>query len=301
MRHHSWIAGAGMLGAACLLGMLSLASLPAYAKGAPRADVLEHCSWNRPGADPFMGDVVAAVDRYPDIAPQVREALKARMRARQYDEIVVISRDAIRGKGNYDARISDMHFGPGRVCRNVTRSGWSEQMQERGLVYCVQGTCILVPTVCRNVSRITQAAAGPRGAAPGGAAPGAAPADAAPAAPLAGVPVIEHSGSAHGGSFTGGLPPAVVAGLPVLVSDIVRTGSDTLLPSGIGGGSNGGGPPPRGSSVIDSLVPSIILPSLPPTDLSVLPAVPEPQTWAMLLAGLALLACATLRRRPAAT
>ncbi|WP_219135978.1 PEPxxWA-CTERM sorting domain-containing protein, partial [Janthinobacterium sp. UMAB-60] len=62
-----------------------------------------------------------------------------------------------------------------------------------------------------------------------------------------------------------------------------------------------GGPPPRGSSVIDSLVPSIILPSLPPTDLSVLPAVPEPQTWAMLLAGLALLACATLRRRPAAT
>ncbi|KAB8054964.1 hypothetical protein GCN74_24535, partial [Janthinobacterium sp. FT14W] len=177
MRHSAWIAGAGMLGAAFLLGILSAAPLPAYAKGAPRADVLEHCSWNRPGADPFMGDVVAAVDRYPDIAPQVREQLKARMRARQYDEIVVISRDAIRGKGNYAARISDMHFGPGRVCRNVTRSGWSEQMQERGLVYCVQGACILVPTVCRNVSRITQAAvAGPRGAGagglPGGGAPG---------------------------------------------------------------------------------------------------------------------------------
>ena len=305
MRHRSWIAGAGMLGAACLLGMLSLAPLPAYAKGAPRADVLEHCSWNRPGADPFMGDVVAAVDRYPDIAPQVREELKARMRARQYDEIVVISRDAIRGKGNYDARISDMHFGPGRVCRNVTRSGWSEQMQERGLVYCVQGVCILVPTVCRNVSRITQAAAGPRGAEPGrtaagGVAAGGAPADAAPAAPLAGVPVIDHPAAAHSGSFTGGLPPAVVASLPVLAFDIVRTGSNTLLPSGIGDGRNGGGPPPRGSSVIESLVPAIILPSVPPTDLSVLPAVPEPHTWAMLLAGLALLAGATLRRRPAA-
>lgn len=294
-----------MLGAACLFGMLFLATLPAYAKGAPRADVLENCSWDRPGVDPFMGDVVAAVDRYPDIAPQVRVQLKARMRARQYDEIVVISRDAIRGKGNYDARISDMHFGPGRVCRNVTRSGWSEQMQERGLVYCVQGACILVPTVCRNVSRITQAAAGPRGAgaAPGGAAPGGtAPAVATPAPPAAaGGPVIEHPGAAHGGSFTGVPPPAVVASLPLLTFDVVRTSSDTMLPSSIGDGRNGGGSPPHSSSFIEPLLPTIILPSLPPTGTSVLPAVPEPHTWVMLLAGLALLAYATLRRWPAAT
>ena len=283
MRHRSWIAGASMLGAASLLGMLSLAPLPAYAKGAPRADVLEHCSWNRPGADPFMGDVVAAVDRYPDIAPQVREQLKARMRARQYDEIVVISRDAIRGKGNYDARISDMHFGPGRVCRNVTRAGWSEQMQERGLVYCVQGACILVPTVCRNVSRITQvAAAGPRGA-------GAAPAVAAAPAAAPYAPVIDNPGTPHGGSLTGSAPPAVLASLPVQAFDVVHS-SNTVWPSSIGDGRNGGGPPPRGSSIIESLV--------PPPDLSVLPAVPEPHTWAMLLAGLALLVCGARKTVP---
>ncbi|MCX7294925.1 MHFG family PEP-CTERM protein [Janthinobacterium sp.] len=299
MKHSTWIAAAGMLGAAFLLGILSLAPQPAYAKGAPRADVLEHCSWNRPGADPFMGDVVAAVDRYPDIAPQVREQLKARMRARQYDEIVVISRDAIRGKGNYDARISDMHFGPGRVCRNVTRSGWSEQMQERGLVYCVQGACILVPTVCRNVSRITQAAAaGPRGAGaggvPGGGAPGgAAPVAAAPPAPAAaGVPVIEYPGAAHGGSLTGPAPPAVVAGVPLLAFDLVHPASNPALPSSLGDGRSGGGggPAPRGSSIIEPYTPIAILPMMPPTGASVLPAVPEPQTWAMLLAGLALLA-----------
>ena len=303
MKHSSWIAGACMLGAACLLGMLSLAPLPAYAKGVPRADVLEHCNWNRPGADPFMGDVVAAVDRYPDIAPQVREELKARMRARQYDEIVVISRDAIRGKGSYDARISDMHFGPGRVCRNVSRLGWSEQMQERGLVYCVQGACILVPTVCRNVSRITQAvAAGPRGAgaAPGGAAPGGAPPVAAAPVAAPSVPIIDNPGAAHGGSFTGQAPPAVVAGLPLLAFDVVHTSSNTALPSSIGDGRNGGGPPPRGSSFIESYSPTVILPLMPPTGASVLPAVPEPHTWAMLLAGLALLAHASLRHRPAA-
>ncbi|MGK5028178.1 MHFG family PEP-CTERM protein [Janthinobacterium sp. MDT1-19] len=299
MKHSSWIARASMLGAACLLGMLSLAPLPAYAKGIPRADVLEHCSWNRPGADPFMGDVVAAVDRYTDIAPQVREELKTRMRARQYDEIVVISRDAIRGKGNYQARISNMHFGPGRVCRNVTRSGWSEQMQERGLVYCVQGQCILVPTICRNVSRIAQAPASAPPAAGGAAPGGGAPVAAVPAAPeAAGVPLIDNPDALRGGSFTGGAMPPEVASIPFLPFDYVRTVGGITPPAGMGGGGGGGGlPPGQGSSII--VPPTVILPTLPPIGPNVLPAVPEPQTWAMLLAGLALIVYASLRRRQA--
>ncbi|APA67206.1 hypothetical protein YQ44_04475 [Janthinobacterium sp. 1_2014MBL_MicDiv] len=300
-QHTPWIAGACMLGVAVIFSVLSLAPLPANAKGAARADVLDNCNWNRPGVDPFMGDVVAAVDRYTDIAPPVREQLKERMRARQYDEIVVISRDAIRGKGNYQARISDMHFGPGRVCRNVTRSGWSEQMQERGLVYCVQGQCILVPTICRNVSRITQvpASAPPAaGAAPGGAAPVAA-APAAPAAP--GVPVIDNPDALRGGSFTGGVAPPAVASIPFLPFDYVRTVGGIAPPAGMGGGGGGGGggyvvpPGSTGSSII--VPPTVILPTLPPTGPTVLPAVPEPQTWAMLLAGLALTAYAARRRR----
>ena len=300
MRHSSWIAGVSLLGAACLLATLSLAPLPASAKGIARADVLDNCNWNRPGVDPFMGDVVAAVDRYTDIAPPVREQLKERMRARQYDEIVVISRDAIRGKGNYNARISDMHFGPGRVCRNVTRAGWSEQMQERGLVYCVQGQCILVPTICRNVSRITQALASAppaAGAAPGGAAPVAA----VPAAPeAAGVPVIDNPDALRGGSFTGGTMPPAVTSIPFLPFDHVRTVGSITPPAGFGGGSGGGGggggmPPDQGSSII--VPPTVIIPTLPPTGPTVLPAVPEPQTWGMLLAGLALLAFGARKNR----
>lgn len=296
MKQGPWLASTCMLGAAVLFGMLSLASLPAYAKGVARADVLDNCSWNRPGVDPFMGDVVAAVDRYTDIAPPVREQLKERMRARQYDEIVVISRDAIRGKGNYNARISEMHFGPGRVCRNVTRAGWSEQMQERGLVYCVQGQCILVPTICRNVSRITQAPASAPPAAGGAAPGGAAPVAAAPAAPeTAGVPLIENPDALRGGSFTGGAMPPEVASTPFLPFDYVRTVSDIGPPAGMGGGGGGGKPPDQGSSII--VPPAVILPTLPPTGPTVLPAVPEPHTWAMLLAGLALTAFATRKRR----
>ena len=112
------------------------------------------CSWDRPGANPFMGDVVAAVDRYTDIPEPVRARLKARMETRQYDEIAAIRRDSVTGKRKYAPEIRDMHFGQGTVCRTVTRTKWADDTVERGLVYCERGHCIIVPTVCRNVSRI---------------------------------------------------------------------------------------------------------------------------------------------------
>ena len=175
-------------------------------------------------------------------------------------------------------------------------------MQERGLVYCVQGVCILVPTVCRNVSRITRvpASATPAaGAAPGGAAPVAA----APAAPeAAGVPVIDNPDALRGGSFTGAGAPPAVASIPFLPFDYVRTVGGITPPAGMGGGMGGGGgggggslPPDQGSSII--VPPTVILPTLPPTGPTVLPAVPEPQTWVMLLAGLVLLACSARKTR----
>ena len=116
---------------------------------------LPQCSWDRPGANPFMGDVVAAVDHYQDIPAATREKLKARMKARRYEDVAVIERDSIRGKSEYEPEIRDMHFGPGAICRTVTRTKWTPKTQERGLVYCEDGQCILVPTVCRNVSFTT--------------------------------------------------------------------------------------------------------------------------------------------------
>jgi hypothetical protein len=120
---------------------LAGSTAPALAKN-PTSDatasttVVQTCSWDRPGHDPFMGDVVAAIDRYQDIPVEVRERLKARMVKREYDDIVTIRRDTIEGKARYGGVIRDMHFGDHQVCRTVTRSAWSPKMQERGLVYC---------------------------------------------------------------------------------------------------------------------------------------------------------------------
>jgi len=111
------------------------------------------CAWPDPGHDPFMGDVVAAVDRYTDITPGVRAELQRRMASRQFDALATITRDGVDG---YTA-LRDMHFGAGRVCRGaVDHSMWPAGRVERGLVYCVDEHCVIVPTVCRNVSRITR-------------------------------------------------------------------------------------------------------------------------------------------------
>ncbi|WP_308924876.1 MHFG family PEP-CTERM protein [Janthinobacterium sp. J1-1] len=294
--HRAWLLGAWLM-----FGVLFLAGTPAdaQAKGKLRGDV-EDCSWDRPGADPFMGDVVAAVDRYTDIAPAVREQLKQRMRARQYDEIVVISRDTIRGKQYYDARITEMHFGQGRVCRNVTRAGWSDKMEERGLVYCVQGECILVPTICRNVSRISPAGSGaPRGGSAGGVGGAGAPAGAGGAArsgvvtiggPEEGPPMWDNPDALRGGVSIGDALPPVARYTPFVHDESVRFASNTPIPSGGGGGVSriSGGP--------GYIQPQSIVPTLP-VEPNILPAVPEPQTWAMLLAGLACIAHGARRRK----
>ena len=142
--------------AALLLTSLMAGPSLADPPRAQRSDRLASCSWDSPGHNPFMGDVVAAVDRYGDIPAPVRATLKRRMQARQYDDIAAIRRDSIAGERSYEPQIRDMHFGPGRVCATVTRDRWTAQMSERGLVYCEGEHCILVPTVCRNVSRITR-------------------------------------------------------------------------------------------------------------------------------------------------
>lgn len=258
--------------------MSLLVSLALAASGA----TLPTCSWDRPGVNPFMGDVVAAVDRYTDIPAATRARLKARMVTRDYDEMVSIGRDEIAGKAQYSPEIRQMYFGGNNVCNTVTRTKWTQTMQERGLVYCEGTQCILVPTVCRNVSRITRVAPAPVAAAtapavaqgspqgqldmdPTGAGnvPGAAGAPGSSAAP-------GSFAQAAGGGLDGGVPTSVPA-------SVLSNGPSF-------GGNNPIGPSLGGAGV----------PFLPP---GVVNGVPEPETWAMLLLGLLTVGVAARRRK----
>jgi hypothetical protein len=201
-----------------LLALLgSTGDAVAAANWVPRMERVTSCSWDRPGHNPFMGDVVAAIDRYREIPTPVRVRLKQRMQARQYDDLVDIRRDSIGGRHRYEPIIRDMHFGLDRVCRQVTRAKWTSRMHERGLVYCEAGHCILVPTVCRNVSRIerrpTEVAGAREGAPPAReAAPAsadgraaAAPSGQAPSALAVALPRIADSTAPNESSFSDGV------------------------------------------------------------------------------------------------
>ena len=269
--------------------MSMLVSLALAASGA----TLPTCSWDQPGVNPFMGDVVAAVDRYTDIPEAARTRLKARMATRDYDEIVSIGRDAIVGKAQYSSEIRQMYFGANSMCNTVTRAKWTQKMQERGLVYCEGTQCIIVPTVCRNVSRITRLA------------PAAAAAPAVAQSDPQGELLMDPTGAGNPG---GAVPGAATA-----------PGS---FAQGAGGGLDGGslgnvpsnGPSVSGGNLIGPNLGGLGVPFLPPGSVSVvpevptvptvptlpntppLPPVPEPETWAMLLLGLLTLGVAARRR-----
>lgn len=118
--------------------------------------IIDNCDWNNPGNNPFMGDLPAAVSKYTEIPSEDRAKIIKAMEARKYDDIVLISRTAISGSFKYNPEITNMHFGNGSVCRAVDRSKWKDTHFERGYTYCSGNYCVVVPTVCRNVSIITR-------------------------------------------------------------------------------------------------------------------------------------------------
>lgn len=257
---------------------------------------LPACSWDRPGVNPFMGDVVAAVDRYQDIPAATRDKLKARMKARRYDDIAVIERDTIRGRDEYAPEIRDMHFGPGAICRTVTRTQWTARMQERGLVYCEDGQCILVPTVCRNVSRIRRLDK------PTAIAPVQANNVASSTREGEEMAPLEFEAPAAG-PMAAAAPDSFAqrSGVPTLGGGAspAQGGSGSLIGGGAPGPQAAGGsgnPPGLANLGMPALPPGTVRvaesPSLPGTA----PAVPEPGAWAMALAGLLVVGWRARRR-----
>ncbi|HJV03169.1 MAG TPA: MHFG family PEP-CTERM protein [Burkholderiaceae bacterium] len=223
------------------------------------------CSWDRPGVNPYTGNANAAIDRYTDLPPSVRAELKKRIASKQPDDMVSITRDAITSdtNGAYDPAIRDMHFGAASVCHSVTRNKWAKTRVEPAAVYCADNHCILVPKICGNISRITRPAA----------------------------PVAHNTEDGAGGRA----PILVAAAAPVVVVPaeapaMVQSPREVQFTPPV--------PIVAPPSFVNSAPPFEVQVGLPPTPPTppVPPPVPEPDTWAMLLAGVGLLGWLAKRR-----
>ena len=228
------------------------------------------CAWTQPGANPYRGDPVRALADFR-MPGETRRKLGEMMRAHQSTDVAVITRDDIQGRQDY-TEMREMHVGRGHLCHGpVDRSTWTPDRRERALVYCADDTCVIVPTICNNVSLVTR-----RPQSVAALPPDEGPIDIAPAAgPLA-------------------LPDLPVAAPPVDVPGPVAI--DLLpLPEEGGGGYPGlpGGAPPccTGPDLPGLPLAPVIPPPAPPPS-----AVPETPAGFAWLAGLPALWLASRRR-----
>lgn len=227
-------------------------------------------NWKHRNVNPYMGSISAAIEDYRDVyGPAERKELARRIDAREYDDIVEIRRDTISGKYHYESTIWRMHSGsPGT--KDPLRTSWTAADLERGLVYCSGSRCVLVPTVCRNVSLINRVEQ-------------LIPVQHAPAATVGGpapvyveVPPLEGGGA----TTTGGVPT-------VHALSVLPTNGDSPSESGSGN-------PPfiqpyyppigGGGGIVVITVPPVTTP------------VPEPAPWVLILCGALVLSLYTRRR-----
>jgi hypothetical protein len=230
------------------------------------------CSWAHPGANPYRGAPTAVLDDFA-MSDETRRQLRALMTARSYTDVVTITRDRITGQHVY-GDLRQMHSGHGQVCHgSVDRSAWSATHEERGLVYCVGETCVVVPTICNNVSLVTRRpeedplqsgadepidispAAGPTPPSSDAVVAQGPDSNALDFTPFADVPTSSDGSGGSGGGFSS---------------------------SPIGGGSGGTLP------CCDTGPAGPISPGTPPVVEPTSP-VPEAPAWSLLLAGLALM------------
>lgn len=238
------------------------------------------CSWDRPGVDRYRGTPAAALAHYPEIPSADRAMLARRIAAGIPDDTVQISRTAIAGRHDYASTITDMHFGEGRVCRRVTRAKWHPAHRETAAVYCAGDECVLVPQVCGNVSRVRKIVTSGPGS------PGS----------TGGAPPLPATPPANGAAESPIVPPIELPAQPALAyppypaypSYSAVPSADPALPPWAGPGAPIA-PPPRLDYPGPGREVGIPIPVPIPVPVPMVP-VPEPSTWAMLLAGLALLA-----------
>ena len=244
------------------------------------------CDWNKPGSNPQTGDKIASLDNYTEIPQAVRAALAEKMLKHDFDDRVVIGKNFMRGKQDYHSA-RDMHWGNNRLCRGeVNRSAWAENKTHGALVYTAFGYSVAVASICGNVFRLDMAGNG------GGGEMLVIPEQHTRYPSTENNPETPQPDEGHGG---GGAPinyffslqhkeenSWVNWGWSYSQNPLVPPAPP--LPNIPAVPAPPFGNPPVIHPPITIIHPPIVIPTPP-----IAPPVPEPETWMMILAGLAVL------------
>lgn len=116
---------------------------------------LDNCDWTNPGLDSFRnggGNLGDAIYRLP-IDIEDKRKLTTLVEKKDYVEMATITQKGIEGFYYKYDNLRYMAFGRNKICRNV-KMNWEPARVERGLVYCTPKVCVIIPTVCNNISLI---------------------------------------------------------------------------------------------------------------------------------------------------
>ena len=210
---------------------------------------LPSCEWS-PGTNRSLVDPIFAVTRL-DMPLTTRTALVEKLRRRAFDDLVLIDRSSIRsesGRHQYEAAISNMNFGAGRLCHKVTRDKWTAAQQEGAMVYIVNGRAFGYAAACGNLFELVRREPPPKVV------------EAPPAAPVEPPPpvVVTLVAPPAAPSDPGGTPTTTW---------VERAGAPLVPPLYFGGSG--------GITTVTWTMPPAIS-----------PPVPEPETWLMFMVGL---------------
>jgi hypothetical protein len=258
-----------MKAAAIILALLAAAFTSAGADAA--------CDWNNPGRAPLSIPSADALAIYTDIPAAERKDIARRVDALQYDDIVKITPTTIEGsKYAYLPDILDMLWGPGRLCSGIAnREGWAKDHVEYAFVYHVKGggPDIMVAMTCRNPARIFRAPGAGIARTPPPAA------EFTPMPPMLGADTPATPPMQLTPPAAAALPPSI----PLVLSEPVAA---PALPELARNGPAG----PTG-------LPPVFVGGGPVFVPAPVPAIPEPGTWVLWMAGLGALVFKARRRR----
>ena len=254
--------------------LIFIAVLAAYAlaNNANAANVATQCDWNNPGADRYTGARAEALNNYKDIPASIRQILKEKITAHQYDDHITISRIGMTGKQNY-SNGRDMHWGQNKMCKGeFSIVKWNYMHTEAALVYTYKGYSIAIPSICGNVFRLDLLAGGSKTT--GGV---SIPESPTPATPQEETP-SNYPEVPQGGSVTPQTSTVPYVAWPS------EPNQNSLIPQR----EREFNPVPPMPSTPSGYIPANPVVPTPIANIPVVPAVPEPATNAMLLFGFCL-------------